>query len=240
MGHPGGESSQTFQSTASVHDNQCRLNRRNCHFLASGSFPRGSGTTVGSGVGHSSFARWRDFNIVALLASLALAGLVFFIGRRFPLVERLLRSTGYFGTFIIGILYDYSFTAFPATALLVLIGKSQNVVMAGTVATFGAVVGDLALFGLFRSSKLFRSDQLRHQNRYSMWWAPIERRISPSWRSVVIVALVVLILVLPLPNELADFLLARTRRITTRTMIVISYIGNGIGIYTIVWLAKVA
>jgi hypothetical protein len=191
-------------------------------------------------VGHSLFARWTELNLVSVLASLTLAVLVFFIGQRFPLAEELLRSTGYLGTFIIGVFYDYSFTALPATGLLILMGKSQNVAIAGTVATCGAVVGDLVLFGLFRSAKRWCSDRPPNQNRYAVWWSAVERRIPSSWHSVVIVTLVVLVLVLPLPNEIADFLLARSRRITTRTMIVISYLGNGIGIYAIVWLAKLA
>ena len=122
--------------------------------------------------------------------------------------------------------------------LLVLIGKSQNFVLAGTVATCGAVVGDLILFRLFRSAKPFTTERPRHADRYHVWWNAMERRISPSWHPMVMGVLIVLILVLPLPNEFADFLLARFRRITTRTMIVISYVGNGIGIYAIVWLAK--
>jgi len=98
-------------------------------------------STVGSGVGPPSFARSKDLNIVAILTSLTLAVLVFFISRRFSPIEQMLRSSGYFGTFIVGVLYDYSFTALPATVLLVLIGKSQNFVLAGTVATYGESLG---------------------------------------------------------------------------------------------------
>ena len=156
------------------------------------------------------------------------------------MVEQILHSSGYFGTFIIGVLYDYSFTALPATVLLISIGKSQNFAMAGTVATCGAVLGDLILFGLFRSAKPFTTERPRHAGRYHVWWNAIERRIAPSWHPIVMGVLIILILILPLPNEFADFLLARFRRITTRMMIVISYVGNGIGIYTIVWLAKFA
>jgi hypothetical protein len=91
------------------------------------------------------------FNIYAILASIVLAVLLFYVGREFPTIEHFLRSAGYAGTFI-GILYVYSFTSLPATAMLIIVAKSQNVWTAGTMASLGAVVGDLVLFGLFRSA----------------------------------------------------------------------------------------
>jgi hypothetical protein len=54
------------------------------------------------------------------------------------------------------------------------------------------------------------------------------------------VALVLAFLVLPLPNEFADFLLTRIRKVRTSAVLVISYVGNGIGLYGIAWLAKLA
>ena len=50
--------------------------------------------------------------------------------------------------------------------------------------------------------------------------------------------LVLVFLVLPLPNEFADFLLARIRKVKTSAVLVISYVGNGIGLYGIVSLAR--
>ena len=51
-------------------------------------------------------------------------------------------------------------------------------------------------------------------------------------------ALVAVFLVLPLPNEFADFLLARIQKVKTSAVLVISYAGNGVGIYVIMWLAR--
>lgn len=163
---------------------------------------------------------------------------LFYVGRTFPAVEQILRSAGYLGTFVLGILYVYSFTSFPATALLFLVAKTQNLWIAGTVATVGAVVGDLVLFGLFRSAKRSADDHGSHHRRYAEWWKAIAERIPPSWQPFTLLALVLAFLVLPLPNEFADFLLARIRRAKTTAVLVISYVGNGIGLYAIVWLAR--
>jgi len=178
------------------------------------------------------------FNIPAIVASVALAVLLFYIGRTFPMVGRVLRSAGYIGTFLLGVLYVYSFTSLPAAALLFIVCKTQNIWMAGTVATVGAVLGDLVLFALFRSAKRFANDHGPHQERYAGWWKAITRRIPPSWQPFMLLAVVMAFLVLPLPNEFADFLLARIRKVRTSAVLVISYVGNGIGLYGIVWLAR--
>ena len=51
-------------------------------------------------------------------------------------------------------------------------------------------------------------------------------------------AVVAVFLLLPLPNEFADYLLARTQKIKPGAVFVISYVMNGICIYAIVWLAR--
>jgi len=180
------------------------------------------------------------WNVYAIVSSIALAVLLFYIGKTFPSVEQVLRSAGYVGTFVLGVLYVYSFTSLPAAALLLIISKTQNLWMAGTVATVGAVLGDLVLFGLFRSAKRFADDHGPSQERYARWWSAITARMPPRWQPVALVALVLAFLVLPLPNEFADFLLARIRRVQPRLVVVISYIGNGIGLYAIAWLARLA
>jgi hypothetical protein len=179
----------------------------------------------------------KGFNVSAIVVSIALAVLLFYVGKAFPSVQHVLRSAGYAGTFILGVLYVYSFTSLPAAALLVIVGKSQNLWLAGTVATLGAVAGDLVLFALFRSAKRFADDH-PHKARYAGWWAAIEARIPPSWQPFVIVGIVAVFYVLPLPNEFADYLLARTRKVTTGMVLILSYVLNGIGIYTIMWLAR--
>jgi hypothetical protein len=69
-------------------------------------------------------------------------------------------------------------------------------------------------------------------------WKAITARIPPPWQPVALVALVLTFLVLPLPNEFADFLLARIRKVRTSAVVVVSYVGNGIGLYAIAWLAR--
>ena len=53
-----------------------------------------------------------------------------------------------------------------------------------------------------------------------------------------IILLVVFFLILPLPNEFADFLLARSKVVTTKWFLVISYALNGVGMFAILVLGK--
>jgi hypothetical protein len=174
---------------------------------------------------------------VAIVASIALAVLLFFVGRTFPSIQQGLCSAGYPGTFVLGLLYVSSFTSLSAAALLFLMAQSHDPWLVGTVTTLGAVAGDLVVFGLFRSATRpagAHADKVR----YAGWWSAIEGRVPPSWHPFVLMAIVAVFLLTPLPNEFADYLLARSPTIKARTVLVISYVLNGVGIYTIVWLAR--
>lgn len=179
----------------------------------------------------------QGFNVYAIVSSVAFAALLLYIGEAFPSIQQVLRSAGYVGTFVLGILYVYSFTSLSAAALLFLMGRSQDIWLAGTIATLGAVVGDLVVFALFRSAKGF-ADEHPNKERYAGWWAAIGAKIPLAWQPFVMMAVVAVFLLLPLPNEFADYLLARTRKVKTSAVLVISYVLNGIGIYAILWLAR--
>jgi membrane protein YqaA with SNARE-associated domain len=180
----------------------------------------------------------RGVNIYAIGASLVLAVLLYEVGQRFPALQRVLQAAGYGGTFAAGVLYVYSFTKLPAAALLFIIAKTQNRWMAGTMATLGAVVGDLVLFGLFRAAKQFSVERRSRLDPGAGWWKRLEARTLSGRQPTALMVLVLIVLLLPLPNELADFVLARIRRVKTRTVLVISYVGNGLGLYAIAWLAR--
>ena len=92
----------------------------------------------------------KGFNVYAIVSSVALAVLLFYVGAAFPSIQQVLRSAGYLGTFLLGMLYVYSFTKLSAAALLFLMGRSQNMWLAGTIATLGAALGDLVVFALFQ------------------------------------------------------------------------------------------
>lgn len=180
----------------------------------------------------------RRYRPLPIVLSIVFAVALFYVGEVFPSVQNALLSLSYAGTFIVGILYAESFTSPSATALLLIFGQHQNLWVGGTIASFGAVFGDLVVFELFRSSKRFAEGNLGRKEKYAAWWERIKAKVPQRWHAFVTVSLVAIFLILPLPNEFADFLLARTRRITTEWFLVISYILNAVGIYIIFWIGR--
>jgi hypothetical protein len=183
---------------------------------------------------------FKNLRWLPILASIALAILLFFAGRNFPPIQYFLLASNYWGIFVVGILYVYSFTTLPATALLFILGKFYPVWLAGTIATLGSVVADFILFGLFRSSKRFTEIDQAQESKYMRWWHTLERKTPPRWRTFLIVVIIVALFILPLPNEFADFLLARIKKVKTGVFLLISYALNGATIYAILWVASVA
>jgi len=137
-----------------------------------------------------------------------------------------------------GVLYVYSFTAIPATALLLLLSKSQGVLLAGVIASLGAACGDLVVFQMFRYPKPLSFTEAEQQQRYDVMLGRI-REVLPGFSyEVTVILLVMFFLILPLPNEFGDFLLAKSKAISTKWFLVISYVLNGIGILVIQSVGK--
>ncbi len=72
-------------------------------------------------------------------------------GRGLLPFHNFLFSLGYLGTFLAGTFFVYGFTAAPATAILLILAKSQNIILAGLIAGFGALLGDLIIFKFVRT-----------------------------------------------------------------------------------------
>ena len=69
---------------------------------------------------------------------------------------------GYFGTFLAGLLYPYSFTSSAGTAILLILAKEQNVLLAGIIASAGAFISDM---GIFFFVKFSFSDEVQNFKR---------------------------------------------------------------------------
>ena len=82
--------------------------------------------------------RLRYPKFLLLLLTFALAYAIF-NGRDLSLVQEFIHGLGYAGSFISGIMYSYGFTAGPATALLLIMAKQQNVFISALVAGIGSL-----------------------------------------------------------------------------------------------------
>lgn len=154
---------------------------------------------------------------------------IIFRGRDFLQFNNFLSSMGYFGIFIIGLFFAYGFTAAPATALLLIIAKDYNILLAGLVAGFGALVADLIIFNLIRHSfadeieKLFKEKAVVY----------LYHKIPLLARRFLIPATAGFIIASPLPDEIGVSLFALSRNISAKTFSIFSYLLNTAGIFVI-------
>ena len=75
-----------------------------------------------------------------------------FSNRSFAGLEALLAYSGFFGTFITGMLLSYGFTAAPAVSFILMIADHQNIYLATLIGALGALLGDYLFFMFLRTS----------------------------------------------------------------------------------------
>ncbi len=136
---------------------------------------------------------------------------------------------GYFGTFLAGVLYPYSFTSVAATAILLIIAKTQDVLYAGLVASVGALLSDLAIFFFVKRSF---GDEVQKLSKAPAVQA-LGRRIPQSIRGPLLVALASVLIASPLPTEIGILLMTSVRKVSTRKFAVIVYVLHVSAIYVI-------
>ena len=147
--------------------------------------------------------------------------------RQLPFQDVLL-SLGYLGVFILGIFYAYGFTAVPATALLLLIAKNQNILLAGLIGGLGSLFADLTLFTLIRTSfrdEIKKLSQERCAKR-------LDKMVPRPLRRYLVPVLAALIIASPLPDEMGVCMLATTK-VSPRLFSMLSYCLNTLGIIAV-------
>lgn len=166
-----------------------------------------------------------------LLLTFIIAYLLFY-NRTYQPFHDFVASLSYLGTFISGALFVYGFTAAPATALLLILAKEQNIFLAGLIGGFGALIGDLIIFSTIRHSfadeieKLFEEEIVRYI--HSKTPALIKKYLVPAAACFIIAS--------PLPDEIGIALFAASKNISLRAFSVFSYILNTIGIFVILYI----
>ena len=168
-----------------------------------------------------------------LLFTIILAYFIF-SRRNFLPFHNLLSSLGYFGTFLIGMLFVYGFTTAPATAILLILAKEQNIIIAGFIAGFGALIGDLLIFKFIKKSFADEIEKLSKEESLIY----IKNKIPKTLKKYLILILAGFIISSPLPDEIGVSLLAATTTVSTKLFSIISYILNTAGIFVILLLGN--
>ncbi len=143
-------------------------------------------------------------------------------------VNNLISSFGYFGTFVSGALYTYGFTSAPATALLLILAKEQNIIFAGLIGGLGSLLSDLLILKYVRFSFAEELMLLSQKGKDYLKFLP---KYSLTLLAAVIIAS-------PLPDEIGISLLAFDKNVSIKNFSIISFILNTIGILIVLYIGK--
>jgi hypothetical protein len=152
-----------------------------------------------------------------------------FSGILYVPLHNVLVDLGYFGSFLAGVLYPYSFTSVAATAILLITAKSLNMLLAGAAASVGALISDLVIFFFVKRSfgdEVQRLSKEPSIQRFSRW-------IRPSIRAPLIVAFASILIASPLPTEIGIMLMASVKKLSTSKFAVLVYVLHVSAIYMI-------
>src|SRR3989338_6129996 len=164
-----------------------------------------------------------------------LAAYLLFYGRDYQPFHDFVISLGYAGTFIVGALFAYGFTAAPATAILLILAKEQNILLAGIIAGFGALASDLIIFNFVRYSFADEIKKLLKEKAVLY----INHKTPNLFKKYLLPVVAGFIIASPLPDEIGVSLLAASKSISMKIFSVISYVLNTTGIFLILLAGRI-
>lgn len=148
--------------------------------------------------------------------------------------NRYLLDIGYLGVFLAGAFFAYGFTAAPATALLLILSKNYNIILAGLIAGLGSLVADLIIFNFIRHSF---ADEIETLSKEKIMIS-VNQKVPLIVRKYLVPVIAGFIIASPLPDEIGVSLFAASRNIPTKIFSIISYILNTIGIFVILFIGQ--
>lgn len=135
---------------------------------------------------------------------------------------------GYLGVFLLGILYDFTFSAAASVVLLLVFAEKLVLWKILLIATCGSVLGDIFLFRYFKNSLIL---EIKHLANQFGWLDKIHDTEKKSVK-MFLKFLGIIIIMTPLPDELGIGLLSISN-ISFPQLTIISFILNLIGLFLI-------
>jgi hypothetical protein len=150
----------------------------------------------------------------------------------------ILGKLGYFGTFLAGAFFSHGFTLGPAVSALLLATKTQNLFVAGIVATFGAFIGN---YIVFKTIKVSYDEEVRSLSEYRLYQWVIEKldRYTPLFvRSYILPMFAGIISATPLPDEFTAALVHASKNMSFRIFSFFSFVSGAFGIFILLWIGR--
>lgn len=180
-------------------------------------------------------SRWKSWpykNTFFLLVSLA----VFFYFADSVFVRNMIDrigNMGYFGSFITGIFFVYTFTVAPAVVVLYHLADTLNPLGVALLAGLGAVVGDYIIFRFMRN-KVFKElkplfEKFGGSTLRKIFFTPYFAWLIP-FAGIFIIAS-------PIPDEVGISMLGASK-IKNWQFLLLAFILNALGIFVVVTIAR--
>lgn len=169
---------------------------------------------------------------ISLLILIIIAAYVIF---RNPAVNAFfsnLGETGHMGAFIAGLFYSYGFTGPISAGVFLSLDPSINILKAGLLGGFGALIADIIIF-LFIKSIFMEEFELLKEEKAITGISKFVNKITEKAkfvRHLIIYILASILLGSPLPDEAGIIILAGLTEIKPVPFILISFICNTAGI----------
>ncbi len=176
--------------------------------------------------------------LLLLIFTILVAAVVFYEAKNYEPLHNFLVSLSYTGTFLSGIFYAYGFTAAPATAVLLVLAKEQNIILAALFGGLGAALSDLMIFLFIRHSFMDELRQLEHE-KIVRYIEKEERTIFGHYYRNVLPVFAGFLIASPLPTEIGVTLLAGMKRISIKKFMILAYLLHTLGILIIFGIGNI-
>ncbi len=175
--------------------------------------------------------------LLLLAASILLGYLIYNDENNFHF-HAILDHLGYFGTFIAGVLFSHGFTVGPAVAMLFLASGSQNVILAGIIATIGSFFGTYFVFQSLKISFEKEVNDLSSHPLYQWIIAKLDQITPMFFRSYVLPVFAGIISATPLPDEFTAALIHASKNMSYPVFATVSFFFNAFGVFIILLIAR--
>jgi hypothetical protein len=154
-----------------------------------------------------------------------------------PRVEQIIStidSLGYIGIFIAGILFSFGFTSPIAVGLLITLNP-QNLIFASIIGGLGALSSDLTIFRIIKFSFMDEFSKIKRTPKLVKSAKLMEIKFGKRFTHYLMLIIAAIFIASPLPDEIGIPLLAGLAKIQEKTLAIISFALNTLGIFIILY-----
>lgn len=175
---------------------------------------------------------------LAFIVILIIAAIMFYEAETYQPLHAFIISLGYVGTFVCGFFYAYSFTAPPATAILLVLSSSQNLYLAAVIGGIGALISDVLIFRFIRFSFEDEVESLKKEKIVKKITNLLKKIFGKIYEHFITLVAAILIAT-PLPTEIGVTILASQKNLSEKRFMVIAYFIHTIGIFLVLSIGKI-